>query len=502
MSKKSKDKNYLKLRDPIDNLDFGRLIAEQDDNLAEYYVADDRYLKRALNVDDAAVFFVGPKGIGKSAILQMVRIRKSTEENRIINLKPDDLAFSALANAEATSPILTDAGRNQWLFKSLWDYVLALEILKREYPDTNSLKGWFASKFGTQHDRECRRLISMSQGDREGESLTARILQLIKELELSGEVGGAKLSGKAVLDKSKSSGDAFQLLSVVNTVAKRLPDKLKHNYYVLIDDLDLYWSDSTTQNAFIAALFTSLRHFSRPPYLKAVVALRENIYDVLPLIDRDKLHDSVCLVRWTYDAVREMIERRVLFKLQISSVDDVWGGVFPVDAFAQIWKHSNGRPREAIRIATLAALLASEEGHLQIQSEDMDKAIHAFSKERIREIADENATRFPGLEHVIRKMNGWPKEFDFNRLREWIEYIDLEVQDKLPGAEHYAWLSGFATNPVGFATALLEVNVLWIKKSRSDVAQQYDPKNPVEITTGCWFAIHPMFGPALGLIGA
>lgn len=500
MAKKQKARTYLRLRDANDHMDFGRLVAENDGNLAQYYVSSDRYVRRALDVEDPACFFIGPKGIGKSAVLKMVQIEKSMEGNRIIEIRPDDLAFSALAHAEATSPILGDAAKNQWLFKALWDYVLALEVLKREFPNEGTLAGFFAEIFRGQYEKEARRLISLSQG--EGTSLTARILQLIHEVELSGEYAGGKLAGTVTLDKSSSSAtDSFHLLSLLNSVAKKMRDNLRHTYYILIDDLDLYWNNTPTQNAFIAALFNSLRHFSRPPSLKAIVALRENIYDALPLIDRDKFPDAICAIRWELEAVRSMIEERVVFKLQVHHTE-VWGGVFPQNAFDKIWYHSNGRPREAIRLSTLAAKTAVENGHSQVGDADMDAAIRSFSDERITEVAGEFAREYPGLEAIIRKMSGWPKEFPFSKLGDLIEILDLEVQMHEPASDRYAWVSGYSMNLMGFVSILLNCGVLWVKQSRTDSAKPFNANRPIELTSDRWFAIHPMFGPALGLVGA
>ncbi len=308
--------------------------------------------------------------------------------------------------------------------------------------------------------------------------------------------------GKVTLDKSKSSsGDAFHLLGLVNSVAKKLRDNVSHSYYLLIDDLDLYWNDSPTQNAFIAALFSSLSHFSRPPSLKAVVALRENIYDALPLVDRDKFHDVVCNVRWDLASVRAIVEQRVLFKLAVKSTE-VWGGVFPADAFGEIWQHSNGRPREAIRLASLAVLTATNNDHFSVTPEDMATAIRSFSNERITEVSSEYAHKYPDLERIIRKMSGWPKEFPFGKLKELLELLDFEVQMKEPWADRYSWVSGYAFNPKGFAQILLECGVLWLKQSRTDQAAPLDRTKSNEITDERWFAIHPMFGPGLGLVGA
>ena len=500
MPKKQHHRNLLKLKDPNDTLDFGRLVAEKDDNLAQYYVLPERFVKRAINIEDPATFFIGPKGIGKSAILQMVRFNARATGKRIVDIRPDDLAFSTLANAEATSPILGDASQHQWLFKVLCDYVLSLEVLRQEYPDASVLTGWLSALFQGKYEKEAKKLIALSQGD--GTTLTNRILQLINEIELSGEYGGGKIEGRVSFDKSKrSSGEAFQLLGLVNSVAKKLRDNVSHSYYLLIDDLDLYWNNSPTQNAFIAALFSSLSHFSRPPSLKAVVALRENIYEALPLIDRDKFHDVVCNVRWDLASVRAIVEQRVVFKLTVRS-SEVWGSVFPPQAFEGISHHSNGRPREAIRLATLAVSTASRNDHLSVTSEDMAVAIRTFSNERITEVSSEYSHTYPNLEHVIRKMSGWPKEFSIEKLSELLEFLDLEVQMKEPWADRYSWVSGYASNAKGFAQVLLECGILWLKQSRTDQAAPIDRTKPIEITDERWFAIHPMFGPGLGLIGA
>src|SRR5262245_36042465 len=296
MSKKSQDKDYLKTKSG-GNVDLGRLVAEHDPSLQDYYVEPEKYVARASDFDDPAVFFLGPKGVGKSAVLQMIRLTKSADINRIIDISPDDLAFSALANVEASTPLLKERGNSQWLFKSLWDYILSLEVLRREYRDRSGflscLTGLFSYLFGKHHEAEARRLLSLSVGD-DGtpQTLSTRILQLIKEVELSADLPGASVGGKVTIDSSRvGEGKQLGLLSLINSVAKRIGEILKHPYYILIDDLDLHWQDAPVQNAFIAALFLSLRKFSKPPNLKCVVAIREQIFRRLPLTDRDKYHD-------------------------------------------------------------------------------------------------------------------------------------------------------------------------------------------------------------------
>jgi hypothetical protein len=117
VAKKSAQKDYLKPKAGKNPQYLGKVVAEQDPELQDYYVDQERYVARALDFKDSAVFFVGPKGAGKSAILQIVRLIRAPDQGRIINLSPDDLAFSALANVNATTPIPAGGrgdGRDAW----------------------------------------------------------------------------------------------------------------------------------------------------------------------------------------------------------------------------------------------------------------------------------------------------------------------------------------------------------------------------------------------------
>ncbi len=278
-------RDYLQPKPNVHIHDLGRLVAEEDRHLAEYYVGREKYVERALNLHDPAVFFRGPKGVGKSAVLEMVRIEKARDERRLISISPDDLAFSALANVDCSTPILSAAERSQWLFKTLWDYVLAVEILRRELPD---LPTFLVNIFGGKQKKQARKLLELSlDDDGTQRTLTQRILELIREVEMTGSAEGLNLSAKVILDKTAAGPQHLTLLSQINQVAKGLSSQIKHDYFILIDDLDLHWNDSDIQNAFIAALFMSLRKLNKPP-LRFLVAIRDDIY----YSGRERLHLS------------------------------------------------------------------------------------------------------------------------------------------------------------------------------------------------------------------
>jgi hypothetical protein len=144
----AKQRNYLKFKQGFGISDLKLTVAETEANLPSYYIGKDQYVDRAINREDLTSVFIGPKGTGKSAVLQMVRCHASASgnENRVIDLSPDDLAFRALSNIDARTPFLETPSQNRWLFTSLWDYVLSIEILTRELSDQGAIN-WTAPVF-------------------------------------------------------------------------------------------------------------------------------------------------------------------------------------------------------------------------------------------------------------------------------------------------------------------------------------------------------------------
>lgn len=242
--------------------DLERVVAENDDLLAQYYVDEDRYVGRALNRDDNASVFIGPKGVGKSAILQMVRLgqRATGDHDRVIEITPDDLAFNALVNINARTPLLKSARENQWLFKSLWDYVLCVEILRRESTPTTGIEALIRKLFGSSHQREQDRLQSITlTDDGQPSSMTDKMLDLVKAIELQGSYGEVSVKGRIEMDQeSGSQSHDLKLLQLINNVARQIDKTISHEYFILIDDLDLNWQGTDLQNSFLGAMFQSI----------------------------------------------------------------------------------------------------------------------------------------------------------------------------------------------------------------------------------------------------
>ena len=433
-TKSGKRKGVLKR-----GVDLGRLVAEEDPNLRSYYVGRECYLDRALDMEDPIIFYMGPKGIGKSAVLQMIRLERARDVKRIINLSPDDLAFSAFANLQIDSPILTDIGRGQWLFKSLWDYVLLMELWERENAGVQDRWASFKKLFRSKDEKRIQRLFDITITDKGNPvTLTDRILQLIKEVELSAQTGEVEVSGKIRVEHDGSG--QFQLLSEINHAVKTLPGILRHEYYVLIDDLDLYWENEPNQNAFIAALFLSLRRLSRPP-VKFVVSIREDIYRCLPLTDKDKSRDRLCRMEWDLTSVKEIVERRLVTAMKCRTTE-IWGNLFSENGFEILAKYSTRKPRELIRLVSLCVNRAIINGHKRVHENDIGEALRQYSVERIGDLVSEYRFVYPNLEVVLHKFFGKQKEFDFAALDDMATELAVEAIDHGNMGMPWQWAGG------------------------------------------------------------
>lgn len=478
--------------------DLGRLMAEEDVNLPNYYVGRECYLDRALDMEDPRVFYMGPKGIGKSAVLQMIRLEKAHDKNRIINLSPDDLAFSAFANFRIESEIVGDIAKGQWLFKCLWDYVLLMELWERENTAAQDMWSSFKKLFRSKNEKRIQRLFNITITDKgKALSLTDRILQLIKEVELSAQKGEVEISGKIKVEHDGS--EQFQLLSEINHAVKSLPGMLRNEYYVLIDDLDLYWENEPGQNALIAALFLSLRRLSRRP-VKFVVSIREDIYRCLPLADKDKSRDRLCQMEWDLTHIKEMIEKRVANAINCAP-EEIWGNLFPENSFTILVKHSTRKPRELIRLVSLCLNRAVINGHKRVHDDDVVQALKEYSVERIGDVVSEYRFIYPKLDIVLQKFFGKEKEFSFKMLDDTATELAVDALDHGNVGMPWQWAGGFDERAEDFARLLTDIGFLLVKVNRTADPQIYDPHMMGPINSSMWFAVHRMYAPGLRLLG-
>jgi hypothetical protein len=494
--------NFLKFKTGFGIADLETSIAEDDPNLPQYYVGRDRYVDRAVDPDDSASVFIGPKGVGKSAILEMVRahVKTTGNENRLIEIAPDDLAFNALINIKSRTPLLDSPSKSQWLFTSLWDFVLCAEILHRESAGANVLERLLGSVLRDREKKQRDQLVKLTLDDNgKRMSMTDKMLRLVDAIELEG--GYDKVTGKAKVslsDPSEKSED-LKLLQLITSVAKQMPKCLSHEYFVLIDDLDLHWQGTELQNSFLAAMFLSIRKLSRGGAIRFVASLRKSIYREITLEERDKFVPYVCDVNWTQSDIRLMVERRLCFLLNVTE-RNVWERLFPEGAFEFVWRNTDGMPREVLRLIAICIELAIANSERQVSPSVINDAVVKFSEQRLDELASLNQYKYPNASLVFRQFKGKRKEFDISLIQEvGMKMYDLVDRNNL--LKDLDWATGGFEDPVSLSRALLDTGFLKIKAGRSDPARTAEPEEIQLIDSSAWYAVHPMYQSGLGLDG-
>lgn len=426
----------------------------------------------------------------------MVRLESKRDENRIINITPDDLAFSALANIKTTNPLLSDITKQQWLFKSLWDYVLLMELWTKETTASQRFT-WFKKLFQDKDEKRLERLFKVtfdSNGEPKINSLTDRIIQVIDEVEFKTE----NVSGKIKLKDAEK--DRYSFLSEINHAVKILPTQLTHNYFILIDDLDLYWTNEESQNALIAALFASIRKISKKP-IRILISIREDIFSQLPIQDKDKMRDKICHISWDTNSLKEMIEKRIISIVKKCKVEEIWGDIFPANTCEIMLSHSTRKPRELIRLTSLCIETASNNSHKRVQESDVKEAMVKYSNERLEDLASEKNYIYPGLRKVLNKFYGKKKEFNLEIVKDIateLEIERIEKGDKIP----FIWACYFDSSPSQLAEILLGIGFLQIKPNRTAAPEAYDSTRHNSINADTWLAVHPMYHAGLTLLGA
>lgn len=495
------DQNFLLFRSGFGQGDLDTLVAEHDEHLPQYYVGHDRYVDRALSREGKATFFVGPKGAGKSAVLQMVRTERRARGDgaRIIDVSPDDLAFNALVNINVQTPLLSEAGNNMWLFTALWDFVLSVEVLRREEPSSAGLLGLLDKLLGDRFVTEKSKLLSLSlSDDGTATSMTDKMLALVRAVEMEGGYGEARAKVKidTATDPRRGTED-LKLLQLINNIAKQLPNKVRNEYSVLIDDLDLHWVGTDLQNHFLGAMFLSIRKLSREGKIRFAVSLRKNIYKAIHLEERDKFSDMVVDVVWTKQDVQAMVSKRLAFVFNIAE-GKVFENMFFPEAFEKIWDATSGIPREVIRLSTLCVRQAIQGGSKSVRATDFEQAVVDFSDERIDDLGSQFRTQHPGLAIVLKSFRGRPKEFGADVVSE-VAFTVYERTADADRKERYGWAIQGVEQPLGLARILLQTGALLFKEHRRAKARPPRDEDLDVLNAENWFAIHPMYAASLDL---
>ncbi|KIP52866.1 P-loop ATPase, Sll1717 family [Leucobacter komagatae] len=397
----------------LEKIDFGRLDAEQDENLLDYFVAGGQ----ADAVMGGKYLVVGRKGSGKTALFRYV---EAEAKHIIVPMDLKDYAFQA-------HPKLTDAGVPEaFAYTTSWRFSIGIAMFLEL---SRSLK-WYSKT----RRRGFKILKKIGAGPNGGPlRAIAQWIGRVRKIDLPSVLDVASLGGFELDDEDKRFLDDSSMQLLIDLEALLKEASKKHKITALIDRLDDAWDGSEESLRLIGGAARAARHFSEiiPKQSPApvVVFLRSDLWDQMSFNDQNKFVQDTVELTWDEDELATVVTER--FKTGRTEERDPelpgsWGDVFTADEMRQrftskryVLKRALGRPRDALAFATFARDVAVEKGHGIIEKDDIYDAESKYSNHIVRELRDEIGEHLGNFSVVINTITALGKR-NFT-LVEWQE---------------------------------------------------------------------------------
>ena len=320
----------------LDWINVGKVSAERDDMLSKYFF-DNNVLKSV--IDSPSSFLVlGRKGAGKTAVFKYLSDNKDKYVERddiLIPLSFEDYNWNIHA-------LLIDENKAQSLaYKQSWKFVILIECVKafresyiskaekvpRKLDKANKLlERIFESPIPSISQLVGRKLLSLSSI-----SLPKGGLDLEDGDIDSINVGGGDISFD---DVQKDKTLQQHLSENIENLIRYLDDVLQsiiaecHKVYICFDRVDEAWDDVSYESSkrVIAGLVSASDSITSQykGFIRPIVFLREDIFDVLSINDANKLReDCGALLHWGKPSLSNLMLRRINFYAELSGVEPI-----------------------------------------------------------------------------------------------------------------------------------------------------------------------------------
>lgn len=496
-------------------LDLGPVSGEQDLRLNQYYFSEWPPYQKAISFENRAFFLLGRTGAGKSGVLQHIRLSyKDSHDVLVVDVVPDEFFLTKhqyLAEIQA----LADASpHKEFAYKLLWSLVIAgecLRALERTGKNTEAAIPKVTKNVAYRFMKDAGLL------DPSKLKITDRILRLIGKIKATVKVK----SVEATLEASVGSADSGAQQNGAETIHALLrdcrdildeviPDLLGlRRMYVLIDDLDVGWTNNDTSNLLVRSLAQCLIRFSQAEKIKPLASVRTNIFLEIGLYQTEKITDYLIECYWNPEFVGKVIESRLGVVYGIP-YNDAWQRFFDdristpyekkTKTFDYLFNRTLGRPRDILQLVGECLKEAEKSGHKKITKDDIESAVSSFSHLRQKALAEEWRHNFPGLERVFRLFaraaNGELKtKYDFE-----------EIWDLLADGHKSFWhetdMNWFISlinvdDVTPLVRKLFELGIIGIKESsRSPLRWSHEvDADKVKISGRSTFVVSPCFAP-------
>ena len=457
---------------------FGHEAAEDEDfaRLREYFFKSKVYERIA--ADLPLRILVGHKGIGKSALFK-IALAEDREKRGLfpILIRPDDLMGLGI-----TQP----------------DFLQQIRDWKRGLTEVIARKA--LSSFGLSSDDVIAKIANV------GGKLVAFIGDAIRPL----------------LEKAGAT---------MNPVNRVIASNFAKNQIVTvyIDDLDRGWEGKREDIRRVSALLNAARDMCGEHVgLRFRIALRSDVYYLVRTSDEstDKIEGSVVWYTWTNHEILVLLVKRIetffgrapdemqLMHMHQKSLASYLDPIMEPRFLGRgHWDNApvhrilmsliRKRPRDLVKLCTLAAQRAREDGVAKIGTAHLDGSFEEYSQGRIQDTINEYRTELPDVERLVMAMR--PTKKDWAAGAAYV-FTNDQLQKKLDRILQQGRFT-FANNKIASAKQLAQflykINFLTARKTRDDgeIVRKYFEENRYlsseVVEFGFDWEIHPAYRWAL-----
>ena len=422
---------------------FGHEAAEDEDIdlLRSYYFKGNVFGQ--VTTDLPMRLLVGHKGIGKSALFKVAMAEEQSEGKISILIKPDDIAGIGEQEQDFLKLI------REW--KIGISEIIASKVL---------------SSLGLQYE-----------GWRAGlNTYGGKFLDFLQATVKTEKFVDLKSTKKIIVDQFLSSG----------------------KIYVYLDDLDRGWEGQKKDIRKISALINAVRDIaaeSRGVLFR--ISLRSDVYYLVRTSDEstDKIEGSVIWYSWTNHEILALLVKRVeqyrqrthdtaslIAKTQPQLADYLASVISPIFEGKGKWSHIptyrmlmsliRKRPRDLVKLCTLAARRAAERKSPIISTEHFNAVFEEYSQGRMQDTINEYRSELPEIERLLFGMKPSREDKKTGVGYSYTTEALLKKIEKVIQSGAFKFANGKVADKKSLAAFMYKINFLTARKDDGTFIQR------------------------------
>lgn len=423
---------------------FGHEAAEDEsiDRLKAYYLKTELF--NSMKSSIPLLILVGHKGVGKSALLKVLA-SEDIEDNLLpITVQPNDIANLDVSTDNFLEKIET------------WKDGLASIILNRL-------------------------ILSICEPFELSEN--PRLSDWIKRFnDLLFSAFGKKISD---LQKEKISLTSSEFTTLLkNSLFK------EKKLVIYLDDLDRGWENSQSDIKNLSAMLNAVRDLSRNMQnLKFRIALRSDVYYAVRTSDEttDKIDGSVLWQSWTNHEILVMLIKRIetffgsfvdeelLLAQKQKDIGQYLDAIFEnrfqgsghwenAPMYRVLMSLIRKRPRDLVKLCTLAARRAYSQKHGHILTNDLESVFKNYSNDRLTDTSTEYKSELPQIQELLLKMKPSHKELALESPCLFTRERLIKKLNDILSMSHFTFKNGKDVTPENLAAFLYKINFITARK--------------------------------------